>query len=113
MELRTILYGYEKHQFEYFINENEAAIVRRIFEEYLSGKTLLQIGKGLSEEGIAYYKDRMTWSKQAVRRILENAHYTGDKEYPAIVDRKTSEKQMVSVWERAEIGKRTVKRFII
>lgn len=88
MELRTILYGYEKYQFEYFINENEAAIVRRIFEEYLSGKTLLQIGKGLSEEGIAYYKDRTTWSKQAVRRILENAHYTGDKEYPTIVDRK-------------------------
>ena len=31
MELRTILFGYEKHQFEYFINKNEAAIVRRIF----------------------------------------------------------------------------------
>ena len=27
-----------------------------------------------------------------MRRILENAHYTGDKEYPAIVDRKTFRK---------------------
>ena len=49
MELRTVLYGYEKQQFEYFVVDSEAAIVRRIFEEYLSGKTLLQIGKRLSE----------------------------------------------------------------
>lgn len=92
MELRTVLYGYEKHQFEYFVVDSEAAIVRRIFEEYLSGKTLLQIGNGLSKENIAYYKDRTTWSKQAVRRVLENAHYTGDEEYPALIDRKTFDK---------------------
>lgn len=92
MELRTVLYGYKKHQFEYFVVESEVAIVRRIFEEYLSGKTLLQIGNGLSNEGIVYYKDRTTWSKQAVWRVLENTHYIGDKEYPAIVDRKTFNK---------------------
>ena len=92
MELRMVLYGYKKHQFEYFVVDSEAAIVRRIFEEYLSGKTLLQIGKGLSEEGIAYYKDRRIWSKQAVRRVLGNVHYTGDKDYPAIVDRRTFQK---------------------
>ncbi len=92
MELRTVLYGYEKHQFEYFVVDSEAAIVRRIFEEYLSGKTLLQIGNGLSKENIAYYKDRTNWSKQAVRRVLENAHYTGDEEYPALIDCKTFDK---------------------
>lgn len=92
MELRTVLYGYEKHQFEYSIVDSEAAIVRRIFEEYLSGRTLLQIGNTLSEEKIAYYKDRTTWSKQAVRRILENVHYIGDEEYPALIDCKTFDK---------------------
>ena len=75
MELRTILYGYDKYQFEYLINEEEAKIVRRIFNEYLAGKTLLQIGNALTEERVVYYKERTTWSKQAVRRVLENQHY--------------------------------------
>lgn len=88
MELRTILYGYGKHQFDFFIVEEEAEIVRRIFNEYISGKTLLQIGKALTDEGVVYYRDRTHWSKQAVRRILENSHYVGDREYPTIVDRK-------------------------
>ncbi len=89
MELRTILYGYGKLQFKFFVIEEEARIVKRIFEEYISGKTLLQIGNALTEEGVVYYRDRTYWSKQAVRRILENSHYIGDKDYPAIIDRKT------------------------
>lgn len=92
MELRTILYGYEKRQFEYFINEGEAAIVRRIFKEYLAGKTLLQIGKELTAEGAVYYRGRSNWSKQAIRRIIENKRYTGDQEYPSIIDSVTYEK---------------------
>ena len=44
MELRTILFGYNKHQFEYSVNAEEAKIVKYIFEEYISGRTLLQIG---------------------------------------------------------------------
>jgi len=85
MELRTILYGYNKYQFAYSVNEEEAKIVRRIFKEYINGKTLLQIANSLTQEKVVYYRDRTTWSKQAVRRVLENAHYTGDKEYPAII----------------------------
>lgn len=92
MELRTTLYGYNKQQFRYFINESEAKIVRRIFDEYLSGKTFLQIGNTLTEQGIVYYRNRTYWSKQAVRRVIENEHYAGDSEYPAIIDRETYQK---------------------
>lgn len=70
-------HGYDKHQFEYLINGEEAKIVQRIFNEYLAGKTLLQIGNALTEEKVVYYKDRTTWSKQAVRRVHENQHYVG------------------------------------
>lgn len=48
MELRTVLYGYEKHQFEYFVVDSEAAIVRRIFEEYLSGNRKARISVPIS-----------------------------------------------------------------
>ena len=92
MELRTVLYGYSKYQFDYFINEEEAMMVRRIFEDYIAGKTLLQISKELTQERVVYYKDRTTWSKQAVRRVIDNAHYYGDAEYPAIIDRETYQK---------------------
>lgn len=92
MELRTILYGYNKYQFEFFVNEEEAEIVRRIYNEYISGKTLLQIANALTEERVVYYRDRTNWSKQAVRRIIENIHYTGDKEYPAIIEKETYKK---------------------
>lgn len=87
MELRTILYGYNKHQFKYTVNDDEADIVKRIFNEYLDGKTLLRIANELTEEGVSYYKERTIWSKQVVRRIIENTHYAGDAEYPAIISR--------------------------
>ena len=43
MELRTLLYGYNKHQFRFLINETESAVVRGIFDEYISGGTLQKI----------------------------------------------------------------------
>ena len=91
MELRTILFGYNKHQFEYSVNAEEAKIVKRIFKEYISGRTLLQIGNTLTEEKVVYYRDRTLWSKQAIRRIIENKHYVGDESYPAIIDREMFE----------------------
>jgi len=87
MELRTILYGYNKHQFEYVVNEEEAAVIRRIYDEYISGKTLLQIANALTAESVVYYRERTNWSKQMVRRVIENEHYLGDKNYPAIIDK--------------------------
>lgn len=88
MELRLVLYGYYKHQFKYFINAEEAEIVRRIFNDYISGKTLLQIANELTKESVVYYMDRTSWSKHAIRRVIENSHYAGDDEYPAIVTKK-------------------------
>lgn len=92
MELRTILYGYRKKQFRFYPDTEEAAIVRKIFADYISGKTLLNIANELTEQGVVYYKDKTTWSKQAVRRILENEHYVGDADYPAIINKETYQK---------------------
>ena len=89
MGLRTILYGYRKEQFEYFIVPEEAEIVKLIFKDYLAGKTLLEIATSLTSMHIVYYQDKTTWSKQAIRRILENNHYLGDDDYPQIVDKQS------------------------
>ena len=85
MEFRTLLYGYNKHQFRFYLNSDESTVVKMIFDEYISGKTLQQIADRLTTEQIVYYKDKTAWNKNMVRRILENRHYIGDEEYPAII----------------------------
>ena len=85
MGLRTILYGDRKDHRLFYIIPEEAEVVRKIFREYIAGKTMKNIADGLSKGKVVYYKDKTTWTKNAVCRILENEHYTGDFEYPAII----------------------------
>lgn len=87
MELRTLLYGYNKRQFRFYPNETESAVVKRIFDDYISGLTLQKIADRLTAEQVVYYKDKISWNKHMVRRILENSRYAGDEGYPAIVTR--------------------------
>ena len=87
MGLRTILYGYRKEHLLFYIVPDEADIVRRIFREYISGKTMKSIADALTAAKVIYYMDKYTWTKNAVCRIIENKHYAGDMEYPAIVSR--------------------------
>lgn len=101
MELRRIFYGYRKDQFDYYIVQEEALVVNKIFRDYLAGHTLLEIAKELTAKQISYYKDKTQWTKNMVCRIIENEHYCGDEEYPRIVDRETFDK---AVKQKAEKG---------
>lgn len=94
MELRRVLYGYRKDQFDYYIVQEEAAIVKRIFKEYLSGESLSAIAKRLTSECVVFFKDKTQWSKNAVCRILDNVHYTGDEDYPRIIDKETYQRAL-------------------
>ena len=101
MELRRIFYGYRKDQFDYYIVQEEALVVNKIFRDYLAGHTLLEIAKELTAKQISYYKDKTQWTKNMVCRITENEHYCGDEEYPRIIDRETFDK---AVKQKAEKG---------
>ena len=58
------------------VEPNEAAIVRRVFREYLAGKGVTAISKGLNEAGVpTRYGNR--WSNGSVSSILRNYAYTG------------------------------------
>lgn len=87
MGLRTILYGYKIENLLFVSVSEEAEIVQKIFSEYISGKTMKQIADELTAKSVIYYKDKSTWTKNAVCRILENEHYAGDYEYPAIISK--------------------------
>ncbi len=71
-------YGYDKVNGRLVINESEAKIVRRIFNEYLSGFGLNSICRNLNSDGIIMGKSGIEWKKKAVRYILTNEKYIGD-----------------------------------
>ena len=70
--------GYDKDEYgDLIINKKEAKIVRRIFEEYLSGKGSLIIAKELNKEGIPTITGAK-WHDTTVLHILKNEKYKGD-----------------------------------
>ena len=70
---RTRPEGY-KHEIE----EREASIVRRIFQEYVDGQSITGIVKMLNEEGVRGRKNvKKNWGSTTVGRILSNEKYIG------------------------------------
>lgn len=60
------------------INEEEVAIVRRIYTDYLNGKGTYVIAKELTEEGVPTRKGAEAWGENVVKEILTNEKYYGD-----------------------------------
>jgi flagellar basal body-associated protein FliL len=69
--------GYTKVGKEYVIVEDEAKIVRRIFLDYLSGKSVRQICDELNSEGLTT-KRGCTWQPSTILSMLSNEKYTGN-----------------------------------
>lgn len=68
-------YDYNKDTGEMTINQAQAVIVRRIFEDYLSGVSVSGIRNKLNEEG--YVCRDKPWNYRVIRLILENPVYIG------------------------------------
>ena len=82
---RTIPFGYEMKNGEIQPNLIESRAVQTIFESYLQGHSLAHIAQHMSESGVPYHETCLTWNKNMVKRILENARYMGtDSFYPLI-----------------------------
>ncbi len=69
-------YGYNSKGGRLEIDENEAVIVRRMFSDYLSGRSSYEITDALNKEGLTSKKGNR-WSAQGVLRILQNPAYIG------------------------------------
>ena len=60
------------------INEEEALIIKRIFKEFIEGKSIHSIVKGLNEDKMPTKKNHVGgWATSTVTRILKNEKYTG------------------------------------
>lgn len=76
----------DKHKLE--VCKPEARIVKRIFQEYDNGKTLVDIVKKLQEDKIPSPNNnnnngeiRYKWRTETVRRMLSNRVYLGHTQY--------------------------------
>ncbi|WP_227765074.1 recombinase family protein [Zhaonella formicivorans] len=71
--------GYNKDENgELVINEKEAEIVRRVFEEYLKGKSCYKIAEGLEADGILTATGGRKWHESVIKKMLQNEKYAGD-----------------------------------
>ncbi|WP_407309859.1 recombinase family protein [Desulfosporosinus sp. SB140] len=71
--------GYDKgRDGNLIINEKQAAIVRRIFKDYLSGLGASHIAKGLEADEVINISGKIKWAESSIRDILKNEKYCGD-----------------------------------
>ncbi|MBQ3077800.1 MAG: recombinase family protein [Clostridia bacterium] len=71
-------YGYAREGNRIVIDEERAAVVRRIFRDYLSGVSTEALAQQLSAERVPCRYGDTRWSANAVRYILSNEKYAGD-----------------------------------
>ena len=71
--------GYDKDEDgRLIINPEEAEVVKRIYREYLEGKSYYEIGRGLTSDGIKTAAGSERWLASTLRKILRNEKYMGD-----------------------------------
>lgn len=86
---RHIPYGYRMVNGQIEIHPAEAAIVKRIYREYINGAALKAIAECLTHEQIEYLPGECGWNKNRVKRILEDSRYAGEEPYAPIIAPKT------------------------
>lgn len=69
-----MIFGYKINEGVITVNENEAEIIRNIFQNYLLGTSFRKCFPGITHS--------------SVKRILKQKKYTGNDTYPAIISQK-------------------------
>ena len=86
-----IPYGYRIENGVAKIDEDAAAKIRRLYENYLSGMPLRTAAE---KAGIGTYH-------ASAKRLMTNQHYLGDEFYPPIIDAETYTRAKEEIAKRA------------
>lgn len=82
---RYLPFGYIVRNGKIMPNEPEVAEIKRIYSDYLSGKSYLTIAADLTQRQVYYLEKRCNWNRNRVKRILECDKYLGTDMLPAII----------------------------
>lgn len=82
---RKLPFGYTMRMGKVCIHEQEAGLVKEIFSDYIRGASFLRLTEKLNSQSVAY-NPQTRWNKNMVARILEDKRYTGEKDFPLIIE---------------------------
>ena len=99
---RSIPFGYCVVNGINALNAAEAEAVRKIFSDYINGKSLKAIA---AEMKIPYNIGKEIWNKNMVYRIIENRTYIGENGYPSIISTEDFEQAALIKAERNTYSK--------
>ena len=85
MRNRSIPFGYYYQNGVLVVHPQESQTVRAVFAAYLSGEPLSKIASRLTAKLVEYLPGRWQWDKARVKRLLDNAKYTGQDDFPPII----------------------------
>lgn len=85
MRNRTIPFGYYYQNGVLAVHPQESQTVQAVFAAYLGGEPLSKIAAYLTATLVEYLPGRWQWDKARVKRILDNAKYTGEGDFPPII----------------------------
>ena len=88
MRNRTIPFGYQYQNGVLAVHPQESQTVRAVFMAYLSGEPLSKIAARLTAKLVEYLPGCCQWNKARVKRILDNAKYTGEGDFPQLITEK-------------------------
>ena len=88
MRNRNIPFGYCYQNGTLAVHPQESQTVRDVFAAYLSGEPLSKIAAYLTAKLVEYLPGHWQWDKARVKRLLDNAKYTGVGEFPPIIKEK-------------------------
>lgn len=92
MKNRNIPFGYRFEDGKIVVNPDEQNTLQRICSEYLDGRSLLQIAKGLESDKVEFAPGIITWNKARIMRIVDDDCYLGNATYPQVIDEATIER---------------------
>lgn len=71
-------FGYRLHGKGMVIHEDEAEIVRWIFDSYLAGMNTTELAEAVTATGFTTGEGNTVWSKSTISYMLQNEKYIGD-----------------------------------
>lgn len=86
MRNRMLPLGYRVENGEIVINDDEAEIVKGIFNDYCNGKSLKTLVNILNERNAVFNENGAQWNKGRIYHILMDCRYIGEKSYPQIIE---------------------------
>lgn len=78
--------GYKLVEGKIQFDESKAAVVKKVFADYLSGTSTHAIAKKLTQMEFMNASNKASWNHGSIGKILENVKYLGNEFYPQMID---------------------------